>query len=161
MSDWRGYRENLDTEHRSVGDRAYCHQDGEWCYPHRLCYCCEQVERWTNAKETNMRVGLLVRAVDKTGISGTGVVAEVAEFSDGTAVLRWLKTSPGIAPTTVVHPHIDNVIALHSHDGNTKIVWATIPEPSAGRPRYEPPPGQMVIPGLDYDEIERLKRMPT
>jgi hypothetical protein len=37
---------------------------------------------------------VLRRLVDETGVSGTGVVAEGVEFSDGTVALRWLSQWP-------------------------------------------------------------------
>lgn len=64
----------------------------------------------------------IIRHHDVSGISGTGRVAEGVEFTDGTVVVRWLKTE-GVEPTTVVHPGIDNVIALHGHNGSSEVVW--------------------------------------
>lgn len=63
----------------------------------------------------------LVRDVDETGVSGTGVVAEGVEFSDGTVALRWL----GKWPTSVVFHErgIEAVIHVHGHNGNTRIDW--------------------------------------
>lgn len=74
-----------------------------------------------------MRAFFLVRDSDVTGVSGTGIVAEGIEFSDGTTVLRWLsrgtKRPDRVKPTTVVHESVDSVIGLHGHDGKTKVVW--------------------------------------
>lgn len=74
-----------------------------------------------------IRTFRLQRDEDITGISGTGIVAEGVEFSDGTVVLRWLGPVEQpwgiIEPTTVVHPNIDNVEHLHGHHGSTKIAW--------------------------------------
>lgn len=63
----------------------------------------------------------LVRKVDPGGISGTGVVAEGVEFTDGTVALRWL----GKWPTSVVFHErgIEAVIHVHGHDGDTEIAW--------------------------------------
>lgn len=70
---------------------------------------------------------LLVRDKDESGISGTGIVAEGCEFTDGTAVLRWSVApgNPGAGyPTTVHHDGgIESVAAIHGHYGNTKIDW--------------------------------------
>ena len=73
---------------------------------------------------------LLVRDVDVTGISGTGVVAEGVEYSDGTVVLRWLEAgvpevhkARGVRPTTVVHESVAAVEALHGHGGATHVEW--------------------------------------
>ncbi len=65
---------------------------------------------------------LLQRDTDVTGVSGTGIVAEGVEFSeDGLVVLRWI----GGFPTSVVfHDRgIESVIAVHGHDGATRVVW--------------------------------------
>lgn len=62
----------------------------------------------------------LVRDVDVTGISGTGVVAEGVEFSDGTVVIRW---ATGEHRSTVVWPGIESVEAIHGHGGATHVNW--------------------------------------
>lgn len=68
-----------------------------------------------------MRMFVLQREVDETGISGTGVVAEGIEFSDGVVALRWL----GLWPTSVVFHEqgIDSVLHVHGHGGKTQVVW--------------------------------------
>jgi hypothetical protein len=67
-----------------------------------------------------MRRFLLRRDVDVTGVSGTGVVAEGVEFTNGLVVLHWF----GEWSTTVVHEKgLDSVRHIHSHDGKTKVVW--------------------------------------
>ena len=68
-----------------------------------------------------MRVFRLERDVDASGVSGTGVVAEGVEFSDGTVALRWL----GGWPTSVVFHErgIRSVEAVHGHEGKTRIVF--------------------------------------
>ena len=77
-----------------------------------------------------MRIGFIIREIDHTGLSGVGRVAEVVEFSDGTAVVRWHElpeSSPnyqrGVRATTVVFPNVRAVEALHGHDGATYIEW--------------------------------------
>lgn len=74
-----------------------------------------------------MRVGRLVRDEDVTGISGTGIVAELVEFTDGTVVMRWLKAGTArpdhVKPTTVLHDDVDSVLGLHGHNGATRIEW--------------------------------------
>ena len=32
------------TEHRTVGQRAWCYQDKTWCYPTSNCDCCLEAE---------------------------------------------------------------------------------------------------------------------
>lgn len=87
-----------------------------------------------------MRMFNLTRTTYVTGISGTGIVAEGIQYSDGTIAMRWLDTgvteenrARGVRPTTVVHESIESVIALHGHNGATTVVWARYPEPSAPR----------------------------
>lgn len=72
------------------------------------------------------RVFQVVRDVDMTGISGTGVVADGCQFPDGTVAVRWREvTGPnydrGVRATTVIFPSIDAVEALHGHNGATRI----------------------------------------
>jgi hypothetical protein len=63
----------------------------------------------------------LYRKNDATGISGTGIVAEGAAFSDGTAVLRWLTEWP---TSVVFHDRgIEAIEKIHGHGGATEIVW--------------------------------------
>lgn len=66
-----------------------------------------------------MRRFELHRDIDVSGISGTGVVAEGVEFSDGTCVIRWCT---GRA-STVIWSSIADVEAIHGHGGATRIVW--------------------------------------
>lgn len=66
-----------------------------------------------------MRVFNLVRDIDVSGVSGTGVVAEGVEFSDGVVALRWTTEWP---TSTVLHDRgIDSILAIHGHEGRTHI----------------------------------------
>jgi hypothetical protein len=67
-----------------------------------------------------MRAFYLARDVDVSGVSGTGVVAEGVVFSDGTAVVRWVV---GEHHSTVVWPDVQSVMAIHGHNGATRLVW--------------------------------------
>jgi hypothetical protein len=72
-------------------------------------------------KAEEMRAFVLRRTEDISGVSGTGDVAEGAEFSDGTVSLRWLSANP---TSVVFHDNgIASVEAVHGHSGATKIVW--------------------------------------
>jgi hypothetical protein len=66
-----------------------------------------------------MRRFHLLRIEDETGTSGKGVVAEGIKFTDNTAVVRWISSTP----TTAVYNHIDDVTKIHGHNGKTQIVW--------------------------------------
>jgi hypothetical protein len=75
-----------------------------------------------------MRTFEMVRDTDVTGLSGTGVVAEVVEFSDGTVAMRWLddgvseaNRDRGVRATTVLHESLQSVTALHGHNGMTHL----------------------------------------
>jgi hypothetical protein len=61
----------------------------------------------------------LDRYDDLCGVSGTGTVAEGVEFSDGTAVLRWLVE----LKSTAVYNNVDELIAIHGHEGSTLLRW--------------------------------------
>ena len=68
-----------------------------------------------------MRAFVLVRDVDVTGISGTGVVAEGIEFTGGVVALRWLSEFP---TSVVFHDRgMESVEAVHGHGGQTRVVW--------------------------------------
>jgi hypothetical protein len=66
-----------------------------------------------------MRMFQLHRSTDVTGVSGTGIVAEGVEFTDGTVCLRWV----GKYPTSVVWHDggIASVEHVHGHDGLTLV----------------------------------------
>ena len=70
-----------------------------------------------------MRRFQLHRDHDVTGISGTGLVAEGAAFSDGGAVVRWLTGTR----STVVWDDVEDVHKIHGHGGATRIVWVDPP----------------------------------
>lgn len=70
-----------------------------------------------------MRTFKLVRDTDVTGVSGTGVVAEGVEFSDGTVAMRWLTEWP---TSVVFHDRgMAAVEKVHGHGGATRIVVNT------------------------------------
>lgn len=62
----------------------------------------------------------LIRDVDVSGISGTGVIAEGVQFSDGAVALRWR----GEWPSWNIHDRgLDAVQHVHGHNGSTRIEW--------------------------------------
>jgi hypothetical protein len=72
------------------------------------------------ATKAGPRCFQLVRHVDVSGVSGTGVVAEGVEWSDGTVTLHWGGRYP---TTTVWQDGIDALIAVHGHSGASSIRW--------------------------------------
>lgn len=74
-----------------------------------------------------MRVFLLERTEDISGVSGTGVVAEGVEFWDGTCAMRWRE--PVGHQSVSFYNHIEDIEAIHSHGGATTIRFIqTVPE---------------------------------
>lgn len=66
-----------------------------------------------------MRRFYLRREVDVTGFSGTGIVADGVQFSDGVVVIHWR----GEHRSTVVWDNIESARIVHGHDGATRVVW--------------------------------------
>lgn len=57
---------------------------------------------------------------DPSGVSGTGVVAEGWESSDGKwVILLWLSATPSLC----VYRDVREVELIHGHGGKTRIVW--------------------------------------
>ena len=61
----------------------------------------------------------LIRTVDVSGRSGTGIVAEGVVFSDGLAVLRWLREPYALG----VYASLEALISVHGHEGNTQVTF--------------------------------------
>lgn len=61
----------------------------------------------------------LVRAEDASDVSGTGLVAWGVQFPDGVCVLRWCVA----LRSTAVYASIEELEAIHGHDGKTRIEW--------------------------------------
>jgi hypothetical protein len=66
-----------------------------------------------------MRVGHLERDVDCSGVSGTGRVAELVRFSDGSVAIHWMSEHP----CTTVYNNLEDLIYVHGHGGATRVVW--------------------------------------
>lgn len=64
---------------------------------------------------------VLQRDTDVSGVSGTGVVAEGIEFSDGQAVLRWRGNKP--SSVAMYDDGMTSIEDIHGHNGGTRIVW--------------------------------------
>lgn len=66
-----------------------------------------------------MRRFHLVRRLDHSGVSGTGIVAEGIQWTDGSVVIRWLSD----VASTAVWDDLDTMLTVHGHGGDTKVVW--------------------------------------
>lgn len=61
----------------------------------------------------------LVRDEDETGVSGTGIVAEGIEFSNGMCAMCWLTAMHSVA----VYPNVRQLEAIHGHNGRAKVAF--------------------------------------
>jgi hypothetical protein len=61
------------------------------------------------------------REEDVSGVSGTGVVAEVVEFASGKVVVSFLPHTAGI-PNVIVYDSLEDAIAIHGHGGRTLLM---------------------------------------
>jgi hypothetical protein len=66
-----------------------------------------------------MRRFQLIRHIDESGVSGTGIVAEGVEFSNGWAAMTWLTQYSSIA----FYPSMEYVQQIHGHGGKTEVHW--------------------------------------
>ncbi len=64
-----------------------------------------------------MRDFILIRKKDISGRSGTGVVAEGTIFTDGQAVLKWLREPYALG----IFTSIEELLSVHGHEGNTYV----------------------------------------
>lgn len=64
-----------------------------------------------------MRRFVLDRKTDKTGVSGTGIVAEGVEFTDGTCVMNWLRHTR----STAIYANLRTLEDIHSHGGASEV----------------------------------------
>lgn len=61
-----------------------------------------------------------VRDVDESGVSGTGVVAEGIEFSNGKVAVCFLSDK---VKSAIVYDSIEDAVAIHGHGGKTRLVY--------------------------------------
>ncbi len=62
-----------------------------------------------------LRRFVLVRSVDVSGISGTGIVAEGVQLSAGRIVLVWLHEHSSIG----IYDNLFDLLFIHGHNGVT------------------------------------------
>lgn len=66
-----------------------------------------------------MKTFVLKRDIDETGVSGTGIVAEGVQFTDGNCAMRWLTETA----STGFYASIEDLVFIHGHAGKTKVVF--------------------------------------
>lgn len=69
--------------------------------------------------DSRLRRFHLVRDDDETGISGTGVVAEGVQFSNGYCAMSWLTAMHSVA----IYPNVVQLEAIHGHNGRARVVF--------------------------------------
>lgn len=68
----------------------------------------------------SLRKFVFQRLIDTSGVSGVGVVAEGCLFVEtGEVVVHWL----GVHGSINIYHSMDDVVYVHGHAGNTKIVF--------------------------------------
>lgn len=63
-----------------------------------------------------------MRHIDKTGISGTGIVAEGVQFNHSKCVVRWLTRNPSLVFWDSLHDFMQVSVYGHGENSN-EIVW--------------------------------------
>ncbi len=78
----------------------------------------------------------MIRDVDATGNSGTGVVAEAVTFKDGTTIVHWSASTNAMGTTsTVIYSSLEDAIKVHGHGGLTRFERTNkLPEPPPTSP---------------------------
>lgn len=61
----------------------------------------------------------LIRLVDHSGVSGTGIVAEGARFTTGRVALHWTSNEP----STTAWDSVEAMMRIHGHGGDTVLRW--------------------------------------
>ena len=64
-----------------------------------------------------MKLFILNRKEDETGVSGTGIVAQGVEFDNGKCVLTWLSKITSI----IIYESIQDIEQIHGHGGKTLV----------------------------------------
>lgn len=70
-------------------------------------------------KQSHMRRFILNRKEDATGTSGTGIVAEGVEFSNGRVAIHWLSHLGAVN----IYDSQKVTEEIHGHDGRTTIEY--------------------------------------
>lgn len=73
----------------------------------------------TPRRQPNPRAFLLIRDADPSGVSGTGTIAEGAQFTSGKVALNWRSE----VASTIVYDSLDDLVLVHGHNGATHIEW--------------------------------------
>ncbi len=62
---------------------------------------------------------ILIRDIDETGVSGTGIVAEGFQLPTGRVVIEWHVTPFAIG----IFSSLQELIQVHGHGGKTRVLY--------------------------------------
>jgi len=87
----------------------------------------ERDRRLHTSPDTEVRAGVMNRNEDASGVSGTGVVADFAEFPSGRVLIEWRNDEnenlrfddTGLD----LRPHIESAVGIHGHGGRTEFIY--------------------------------------
>lgn len=65
-----------------------------------------------------IRCYVVIRDIDKTGVSGAGLVADVAVYPNGKAVISWRSGWRGVE----TQDSFADMVAVHGHHGATRFI---------------------------------------
>jgi hypothetical protein len=71
----------------------------------------------------------LYRVEDLTGVSGVGVVALGLLWPSGKCAMQWRETKPVGPGAVALYDTLDQLLAIHGHDGRAVILWIDREEP--------------------------------
>lgn len=86
------------------------------------CTAWQEFGQQVDAKIEHLNVPrrfILERDEDVSGMSGTGVVADGVQFTDGQAVLHWRTR----VHSTAIYANVDELMIVHGHGGKTRLGW--------------------------------------
>lgn len=78
-----------------------------------------------SAEQPTIRRFHFVRSEDLSGVSGTGVVGEGAEFSGGKVAFTWLSHMGAVT----TYDNMKTFMAIHGHEGRGQVEWLD-PDPA-------------------------------
>lgn len=68
---------------------------------------------------TLMKRFQVFRTADVSGVSGTGLIAEGCEMSNGRVLMQWLTPYQSVS----FFDNIKSLETIHGHGGNTQVKW--------------------------------------
>lgn len=73
----------------------------------------------SESEKTKSRRFNVYRTTDVSGVSGTGLIAEGCEMSNGRVLMQWLTPYQSVS----FFDNIKSLETIHGHGGNTVVKW--------------------------------------